>query len=397
MKLKKILSDIVKKLDKSEKKKENSNEYNVITSDTEKMATAAELREKGPRANFREKNEQCENTQSSSRYVGMNNLVIKFTCPICGNLFEGKKNTIECIHKNLENQLENDSIGSSVLMIKSLNRLDLSQNCIATLLKYLNNILTNSDNPKFKQIRQNNKIILENVKSAIGGFHLLKSVGFVEKLITVNEKEEMYFVIYDFTTEICNNFKIAIETLENTNIRPMVPILHRDVTIYEKNQNIRLPVELDDEEFNMSSTEFKQIYDRIQKTNQDRNVLKTKAMREQTNEKLMHLYRYVLLRIILPEGRSIQAIFKSRETLKDVFELIKTKLVTDLLLFVLVIPPSSTYQSAKSININEDICCETLISLELQPSSVLRLHYDPSLFKDLAQSMPQLNVSILKL
>jgi len=85
--------------------------------------------------------------------------------------------------------------------------------CIETLCKYLQNIVANPTEEKYKRIRLSNKVFQEKVACLEGTMEFLTAAGFEQKRLPSGETEEDFLVFGDVTEEAIENIQ-ASKTLK---------------------------------------------------------------------------------------------------------------------------------------------------------------------------------------
>lgn len=83
------------------------------------------------------------------------------------------------IHEFLLSQLGEEPEMASALMIQTLNKnKEKVKVCVETLSKYLDNLISNPGEEKFRKIRLSNKAFTERVRELEGTDEFLQAVGF---------------------------------------------------------------------------------------------------------------------------------------------------------------------------------------------------------------------------
>lgn len=83
----------------------------------------------------------------------------------------------------LYEQLEDEPGLTACLIIHNCNVKDKAEACSETLSKYIENIVNNPDDEKYRKIRLTNRIFCERVRGVEGGYEFLIGAGFVEQTI----------------------------------------------------------------------------------------------------------------------------------------------------------------------------------------------------------------------
>ncbi|VDN51813.1 unnamed protein product [Dracunculus medinensis] len=256
----------------------------------------------------------------------------------------------------LRQQLHDDSIVASVLMLFSLNDSKKCQSASEILQKYLRNLIENPHDEKFRRIRLSNKVLQERVLCAKGGFEFLQACGFEE----VNTKAE--------------DTAALIQANEILQSGQMIPLkLHRNPLIYRLEDGQRLDnVELSPDFYNLSVTEIKA----EQKLRQEAlTTLRTREMRERDEKHASRHYKYTLLRIRFPNNYLIQGTFGSEEQFGAVRRFIQEYLASvELPIFVIIDALSGRIITDDSKSLNE---------LKLVPTSILCFEWDNDIKNEL--------------
>lgn len=91
-----------------------------------------------------------------------------FSCPMISEEVLPKKDWRGKIKTFLYEQMSSDPGLTACLIIKNCNTLDKAEDCIETIKKYLNNIITDPAAEKFHKIRMSNRIFCEKVANVEG-------------------------------------------------------------------------------------------------------------------------------------------------------------------------------------------------------------------------------------
>ncbi|VDM26811.1 unnamed protein product [Toxocara canis] len=231
-----------------------------------------------------------------------------FTCELLGDDIvltrDEMKQNVEAF---LRSQMDEDSIVASALMLFSLNGSEKRKVATETLQKYIQNIIENPDQPKFRRIRLANKAFQERVLAAKGGREFLEACGFEERMEPFSEGAELeeFLVINDDKAEDVASLVQALDVLQTG--QPVPIKLHRNPAIYrlEPNQLIPNP-KLPPDFFELSGVEFKK--EQALKTAQVEKLttLRTREMRERDELLRSYRYKYTLLRIKFPNHFFLQ-------------------------------------------------------------------------------------------
>ncbi|XP_070536590.1 UBX domain-containing protein 6-like [Ptychodera flava] len=269
-------------------------------------------------------------------------------------------------------KLADDPITASSTMIHTLNKdRDKVKVGVETICKYLDNIIGNPNDEKFRKIRTQNKAFQERVASLTGSEEFLQAVGFTRQMLPHQDTEAEFFVLSEDFAKDTDRLSAIRETLLST--EPVRPKLDRNLQVFKASGNVSR-FQLPDEFYNLTPEEIK-------KEQQDRTdnverqaVLRTKAMREREELKEIRKYNYTLIRIKFPDDIILQGVFRVREKLSALFEFVRQNLSNDWMPFNLSM---STGQRLTE----EDAM---LVSLQLVPAAVVNFSWDQSVMSDVA-------------
>ena len=135
-----------------------------------------------------------------------------FKCPLIGEFVLPREEMKMKIKEFLYSQLEQERGLTAVLIIHTCNSpRDKVQLGVDTLCKYIDNILLNPTEEKFRKIRKSNKAFKERVGSLEGSEEFLLACGFKvnKSFLLVLTKDVFYLILKDFLTRIfTHNFMI---------------------------------------------------------------------------------------------------------------------------------------------------------------------------------------------
>lgn len=120
-----------------------------------------------------------------------------FSCPIVGPEVLPRKEILERIKEFLYSQLAEEPQIASAMMIYTLNsNQEKVKMCVDTICKYIDNIVENPNEEKYRKIRVGNKAFQERVSCLEGASAFLQSVGFEIRLLAgPSGSEEDFYVI----------------------------------------------------------------------------------------------------------------------------------------------------------------------------------------------------------
>ena len=211
------------------------------------------------------KEEQIENEIAKIKSVYGEKADVEVECPgqlaVAGVFFKcdlvgggpGTREEIKArIREFLYAQLEEEKGLTAVLIIQTLNspreRVEL---CVETLCKYIDNIIKNPTEGKFRKIRKSNKAFKERVASLEGSSEFLEGCGFHSKQMEGPDGSlEEFWVFPEEMTDI-ENLEAMKDTLHGA--EPVAAELDRNVTVLPPTQKIRR--ELPPDFFNLTKEE----------------------------------------------------------------------------------------------------------------------------------------------
>ncbi|KAH8371600.1 hypothetical protein KR093_008144 [Drosophila rubida] len=316
-------------------------------------------------AERRQKEELANSTSASSVPSGSNaaaaenkNLACQgvfFRCPLIGEDVLSKKAWKAKIKEFLYQQLESERGLTACLIIQNCNVKEKADDCIATLIKYLENIIKNPDEEKFCKIRMSNKIFSEKVRYVDGALDVLYAAGFSE----VQIDEEPFLLWTNEQTEEGLDLAMLVEALKNS--EPIQLELDRNIKVLLPSQARR--VVLPDDFYRISPEEIKREQQLRAEAIESSQILKTKAMRDREEQRNLRMYRYSLIRVKFPNGLYIQGTFNVYEKIADVFEFVQSCLADESLEFNLVATSEGKF--------NEEDMEKTLYDCKLIPNVLL--------------------------
>lgn len=97
-------------------------------------------------------------------------------------------------------------------------------------------------------------------------------------------------------------------------------------------------------------------------------MLRTKAMREKDEQRVLRRYKFAVLRIKFPDGIILQGTFSVHEKFQNVIEFVAENLVDDKVSFLLITPDG--------IKLVEECHAKTLLELRLIPTAILEFSWN---------------------
>lgn len=297
-----------------------------------------------------------------------------FKCDLIGGE-SGPRDVIKRkIREFLYNQLEDERCLTAVLIIHTCNSpRDRVELCVETLSKYIDNIVNNPAEIKYRKIRKNNKAFNERVASLEGTAEFLEGCGFrVTQMEGPDGKSLEDFWHFPEDNTDFESLAAMRDTLKSA--EPVAAELDRCLTVLPPSQKIsrELPADF----FNLTKEELKAEQDSKRDQIERESMLRTKAMRDKEEARAKRKYKYCLIRIRFPDGFILQGTFSVYETLSSVMEFVTDCLESPL--------PYLLVDSASGARISQEDTDQTLVDLGLVPASLLNFMWDPEIERDLA-------------
>lgn len=293
-----------------------------------------------------------------------------FKCPDIGPVVLPKQEMEDYIKEFLMGQLAEEPEMASALMIQTLNNdKEKVKVCVETLCKYLDNVIKNPTEEKFRKIRMSNKAFTERVSCLEGTEEFLQAAGFEVKMLPFEDHEERFYVMDEALAsdiERLNNVKDVLLAAE-----PIKPQLDRVTKVFFPSSsaaNFTIPPEF----YAISPHELKKEQQRKQEAVETLGMLRTKAMREREERKELLRYRYTLVRVRFPDGNLLQGTFKATEKLQALLEFVRENLENDWMPFHLF-----TQVGAK---LDDD--SKMLAEYGLTPAAVVNFEWDKTVLKE---------------
>ncbi|ALC42059.1 Gint3 [Drosophila busckii] len=338
--------------------KKDSRDFNTSLAAVKAQAKReleAERREKEQLSSAASANSQS----SSSSTAGDNKLLacqgVYFRCPLIGEEVLSKQAWKIKIKEFLYQQLEMDRGLTACLIIQNCNPKEKADDCITTLLKYLENLQQHPEEEKFCKIRMSNKIFSDKVRYVEGALDVLQAAGFSE----LELDNEPYLLWTQEQLEPGLELAGLIEALKNA--EPIQLELDRNIKVLLPSQARR--VILPDDFYRISPEEIKREQQLRAEAIESSQMLKTKAMRDREEQRNLRMYRYTLIRVKFPNGLYIQGTFNVYEKIADIFEFVQSCLADETLEFNLV--------STSDGKFSEEDLDKTLYDCKLIPNILL--------------------------
>lgn len=294
---------------------------------------------------------------------------ILYTCPDIGSAVLPKEEMNKYIHEFLLSQLAEEPAMASALMIQTLNKdKEKVKVCVETLTKYLDNLINNPSEEKFRKIRLSNKAFIERVKNLAGTDEFLQAVGFTIRKLPFEDGETDFYVIDEEVAKDSSRLENLKEILLTA--EPIKPQLDRNLKVYHPSPSASR-FNIPDEFYNISPAELKREQQARQEATEKLGMLRTKAMRERDERRELTKYRFVLIRVrfhdVLLEGT-----FKANEPFSCLVDFVRENLEHDWIPFHL---SSSGGQKLTDHSL-------TFAELGLAPAAVVNFSWDKEVMEE---------------
>lgn len=268
------------------------------------------------------------------------------------------------IEQNLIQNLEMEPILVSVTLLLTANHKNKEKldKCVEILNKFVDNIINNPSEEKYRKIRLENPIFKDKVYSCKYADMVLKKSGFEARTIKLDDgKDDDVFMFEANDLEKLESLKSALAIAE-----PIVPELDREIKVLKIQESSRMnDFSLSDDFFNLKIEELRKEQALRNEAVEKAGMLRTKAMRERDEQIELRRYNYSIIRIKFPDDFILQAIFKSKEKFDVLYELVQNSLSFDNIPFELI------GHSIKRPNGNNGLMGLSLAEIGLAPSALL--------------------------
>ncbi|XP_058462698.1 UBX domain-containing protein 6 [Malaya genurostris] len=285
---------------------------------------------------------------------------VYFRCPLISEEVLPRVEWKVKIKNFLYEQLEIEKGLSACLIIYNCNPKEKVETCVETLIKCLENIINHPNEEKYKKIRMTNRMFCDKIKVCEGALEFLYSAGFAE--ITIDD--EPYLIWSEENVEQETTLEGLIEALKCS--EPFHLELDRNIQVLLPSQvrKTNLPPDF----FRISLEEIKREQQLRSEALEQAQILKTKAMREKEELRVINRYKFSLIRIRFPNGVYLQGTFNVYEKLSQVFEFVQSCLMHEASEFSLVLPTGQRF--------SESDMDKSLFDLRLVPNIVLNFSYE---------------------
>lgn len=278
------------------------------------------------------------------------------------------------IGQTLVDQLDQEPLLIAVTLLFTANykKQEKLDKCIETLCKYVENILKNPGDEKYRKIRIENAIFKENVYSIKYSDMVLKKAGFKPMSLPKRENENELDEHFVYDQEDLRPLEALKEALSLG--QPILPELDRNIKIFKiRSSNANLnKFEIPNEFYNLGVEELKREMTRKNEALEKSGMLRTKAMRERDEQLELRRYNYCLIRVRFPDDLILQAVFKANERVEELYKLVQSSLEHDYLAFDLICHNlrlnNSTNVSVAASKVEHE---ETFAEAKLTPASLI--------------------------
>ncbi|TRY67459.1 hypothetical protein TCAL_08029 [Tigriopus californicus] len=309
---------------------------------------------------------------------------VYFHCPLIGPEVLPKAEMKQKIKDFLYQQLEDEKALTACLIIHTMAKDDeKAKNCVDTLCKYIDNILKDPSEEKFRKIRKTNKVYQEKVAPIEGHDLFLDAAGF--ETMTIDDQE-----FWVFSSERVNDEQLETLSLLKDALLSSEPIraeLDRGLRVLMPAQAARkftLPPDF----FSVGVDEIRKEQQALTENLEREGMLRTKAMREREQQRERRKYRYSLIRVRFPNGMVIQGTFSVYEKYRAIHDFV-AECLEHPLPFVLYEAGSGGHR------LEQGDYDKTLMDLELIPSSLMTFAWHPEVAEEVKAQIGE-NATYLK-
>jgi len=301
---------------------------------------------------------------------------VYFRCPLIGDSVYPKDEMKAKIREFLYSQLEHERGLTATLIIHTCNNpKERVETCVETLCKYLDNIVLNPSEPKYRKIRKSNKAFQERVASLEGTEEFIRDCGFQLEMLAGNDgNEEEFWILPEYADlEHLTMLQDSLRSCE-----PLTAELDRGtIVIKPGSENAGRGIgSLPSDFFSVSAAEVRTELQSKADSLERESMLRTQAMRDKEAMAGRRKYRYCVVRIRFPDEYLLQGTFSVYEQLSAVLDFVADNLEVPLP-FHLV----DTVTGGKMLDTNP-----TLQELGLVPASILNFRWDPEIQADIQSS-----------
>jgi len=297
---------------------------------------------------------------------------IFYKCPLVGEGVYPRDEMKQKIKEFLYSQLEQERGLTSVLIIHTCNSpREKVATCVETLTKYIDNIVNNPTEMKYRKIRKSNKAFQERVASQEGSSDFFEGCGFQSvqrEFGEAGQMEDFWIFPEDGDLETLATMRDTLRGAE-----PLTAELDRNLVVLppgQKIDNSQLPPDF----FSLSGEEVRREQEKRGDELERESMLRTKAMREREETRSRRRYKFCLIRVRFPDGWVLQGTFSVQESVSSVFEFVSDQLETPL--------PHQLTDSVTGLKLDPE-GDTSLLEQGLVPASLLNFSWDPEIEADI--------------
>eukprot|EP00088_Acartia_fossae_P037297 TRINITY_DN3846_c0_g1_i1.p1 TRINITY_DN3846_c0_g1~~TRINITY_DN3846_c0_g1_i1.p1 ORF type:complete len:452 (-),score=134.37 TRINITY_DN3846_c0_g1_i1:465-1820(-) len=312
-----------------------------------------------------------------------------FRCPLIGDDVYPKDVMKRKIREFLYSQLELERGLTAALIIHTCNTpRERVETCVETLCKYLDNIIQNPSEPKYRKIRKSNKAFQERVASLDGTEHFILDCGFqLQTLPGADGSTEEEFWVLPESADL-EHITMLQDSLRSC--EPLTAELDRGIVVIKPgSENSRNIGSLPPDFFSVTTAEVKAEMKSRADSLERESMLRTQAMRDKEASVGRRKYKYCVVRIRFPDGYILQGTFSVYEALSAVADFVTENLEMPLPFHLMDTVTGARLQEMSS----------SLQELGLVPASILNFRWEPEIEQDLqasgANSVPCLKASLI--
>lgn len=251
---------------------------------------------------------------------------VMFKSAVTGQERYGRDEILDKIEQALLVQYNDEPVLISVTLLFTAHHQNKEKldKCVETINRFVDNILKNPGEEKYRKLRVENAVFKEKVYSCKYSDLVMRAAGFTARSMpklspdgqpSGGETEDC-FLYEESDLSRLESLKEALSLGE-----PILPEMDRGVKAFRPSSaaaatNVSHP-ELSDDFYNYDVEDLKREKALRDQALEKSGMLRTKAMRERDEKLELKLYRYCLLRIRFPDDLILQAAFKATETVLD--------------------------------------------------------------------------------
>ncbi|KAG9343229.1 hypothetical protein JZ751_014208 [Albula glossodonta] len=273
-------------------------------------------------------------------------------------------------------------------------------------IRYIDNILNNPSEEKYRKIKLRNKVFQrtgplssvccmtyppspclpqDKVSTLEGSREFLQALGFESTTLPVDGQEdaEEFLRLEEQDPRVLELMREGRDRLQSG--EPIRAQLDRQPQAFQPSPHATR-FELPSDFYSLTAEELKREQQLRTEAVERSTMLRTRAMREQDQQRERKKYNYALLRVRLPDGMLLQGTFLARERVAALFQFVRESLADGWQPFELVAPGGHRLKEEEEVALNE---------CSLVPSALLSLSWDTTVQTDISAAEGQ-DVLLLK-